>query len=346
AQSLCLPQWDVGMRSVRFLYLAGPRTFKVCKKCDAEEGLVPLFLGADLFSNTGIRTENHTRFHAKFAKKGLASKLSFSSEFRFHGLRLPCGTNRLWFYSIQGLFRVAFEMYSKREQLFVLETFQELWKSRINDEPLNPCYDLSVQLCPAPPGDNSITETDTVNISYDTSDSVPTADHNYCSPENMEDPSHQVSQKNEQIKVMLLLLDHMQQYMTQEFSEKGLTDIVLQVLKATDHLVQRQTSVGSWLGQQFNSANAIIEGFKKSHINRIADLPPAEELVSKLFPESMKTLLINWMGLNDASALWKRQSEYPILLLILEFANHNLITGVAHVLYSSLILYIQDYSKG
>nr|XP_015221578.1 PREDICTED: uncharacterized protein LOC107079766 [Lepisosteus oculatus] len=315
AQSLCLPQWDVGMRSVRFLYLAGPRTFKVCKKCDAEEGLVPLFLGADLFSNTGIRTENHTRFHAKFAKKGLASKLSFSSEFRFHGLRLPCGTNRLWFYSIQGLFRVAFEMYSKREQLFVLETFQELWKSRINDEPLNPCYDLSVQLCPAPPddlieihnedwmrrlrtentpghnfcilGDNSITETDTVNISYDTSDSVPTADHNYCSPENMEDPSHQVSQKvrsleyflqsrkndvhNEQIKVMLLLLDHMQQYMTQEFSEKGLTDIVLQVLKATDHLVQRQTSgensvynscllsaVGSWLGQQFNSANAIL----------------------------------------------------------------------------------------
>lgn len=41
--------------------------------------MVPLFLGADLFSNTDIRTENHPRYHAKFAKKGLATKLHFSS---------------------------------------------------------------------------------------------------------------------------------------------------------------------------------------------------------------------------------------------------------------------------
>lgn len=30
----------------------------------------------------------------------------------------------MWFYSIQGVFRVAFEMYSKQEQLSVLENFQ------------------------------------------------------------------------------------------------------------------------------------------------------------------------------------------------------------------------------
>lgn len=41
--------------------------------------MVPLFLGADLFSNTDIRTENHPRHHAKFAKKGLATKIHFSS---------------------------------------------------------------------------------------------------------------------------------------------------------------------------------------------------------------------------------------------------------------------------
>lgn len=40
---------------------------------------VPLYLGADLFSNTDIRTENHPRHHAKFAKKGLATKINFSS---------------------------------------------------------------------------------------------------------------------------------------------------------------------------------------------------------------------------------------------------------------------------
>lgn len=41
--------------------------------------LIPLFLGADLYSDTDIRIENHPRYHAKFAKKGLATKLVFSS---------------------------------------------------------------------------------------------------------------------------------------------------------------------------------------------------------------------------------------------------------------------------
>lgn len=41
--------------------------------------LIPLFLGADLYSDTDIRVENHPRYHAKFAKKGLATKLVFSS---------------------------------------------------------------------------------------------------------------------------------------------------------------------------------------------------------------------------------------------------------------------------
>lgn len=41
--------------------------------------VIPLYLGADLFSNTDIRTENHPRHHAKFAKKGLATKVNFSS---------------------------------------------------------------------------------------------------------------------------------------------------------------------------------------------------------------------------------------------------------------------------
>lgn len=39
---------------------------------------VPLYLGADLLSHTNVRTENHPRYHAKFAKKGLATKIKFS----------------------------------------------------------------------------------------------------------------------------------------------------------------------------------------------------------------------------------------------------------------------------
>lgn len=47
--------------------------------------VIPLYLGADLFSNTDIRTENHPRHHAKFAKKGLATKVNFSSGDMFDG---------------------------------------------------------------------------------------------------------------------------------------------------------------------------------------------------------------------------------------------------------------------
>ncbi|KAJ8260860.1 hypothetical protein COCON_G00165830 [Conger conger] len=396
--SVFLPHWQTGERSIRFLYLAGSSSFKICDRGNAEDTMVPLFLGADLFSKTDIRKENHPRYHAKFAKKGLATKLVFSSEFRFHGLRLPTASCSLWFYSIQGLFRVAFELYSKQEQLFVLEAFQALWKSRINDAPLNACYDLSAQLnAPLPDEIVAMHDRETLhklrsqNISrarlelpqvaevpdegHEEGTSPPdgksTADHDYCSPadgEPADRPGHlrlvfekltslekalKASEQlfgKEQQEAMLLLLGHTEKLAAQGPDEEALAETVLGLLRtqgpgpgAGDSVYSSPLlrAVGGWLGRQFHSANTCIsqqvEGFKVRHIERITDLPPAEELAGELFPEAMRILLLTWMGLDEASALWKRHSEYPIVLLILEFANHNLITGVAHVLYSSLI---------
>lgn len=51
-------------------------------------------------------------------------KLTAVAAFRFHGLRVSTTSNSLWFYSVQGVFRVAFDMYSKQEQLAVLEKLQ------------------------------------------------------------------------------------------------------------------------------------------------------------------------------------------------------------------------------
>ncbi|KAJ8394316.1 hypothetical protein AAFF_G00047230 [Aldrovandia affinis] len=394
---LTLPHWDNGEGRIRFLYLAGSSSFKMYGNCSAEEMMVPLFLGADVFSKTDIRTENHPRYHAKFAKKGLATKLVFSSEFRFHGLRLPTASNSLWFYSIQGLFRVAFELYNKQEQLLVLEAFQELWKWRINDGPLNMCYDLTVQLDAPQPDDTvqmhkemhhrrrspkaSGTHLDLTGAAEaldavperDTSppDGTSTADHDYCSPADGDSATQTdhlcpIFQKlrsldivlqaskcdmgKEQQEAIVLLLDHVERYVRQGLDEGALADTVSGLLRTQGlgpgeggliYSSPLLCAIGSWLGRQFHAANACIsrqvEGFKMQHIEHITDLPPAEELVEELFPEAMRVLLLNWMGLDEASALWKRQSEYPILLLILEFANHNLITGVAHVLYSSLI---------
>lgn len=57
--------------------------------------VIPLYLGADLFSNTDIRTENHPRHHAKFAKKGLATKVNFSSGDMFDGWYIHNGENKM-----------------------------------------------------------------------------------------------------------------------------------------------------------------------------------------------------------------------------------------------------------
>ncbi|XP_005916329.1 uncharacterized protein si:ch211-110p13.9 isoform X1 [Haplochromis burtoni] len=376
---LTLPQRDGGARRIRFIHLVGLTSFRLTESTK-QGSTIPLYLGADLLSKTDVRTENHPRHHAKFAKKGLATKITFPSAFRFHGLKVPSANNSLWFYSIQGLFRVAFELYSKQDQLAVLENFQDVWKAQISDSPLEVSYSLSVQLDPSgslsqrdsqskgvisqPPYCQA--DKDVVDVSsMDTADT--SADHDYCSlpkqslqSEQREEVISTVRQKlhgldeqfsseprncSEQLETVLLLLENIDRYINGRLEEKDATEIVLALLKAKDwgpvYSSSLLTCIGRWLGQQFHAANSSIsqkvEGFKLQHIERISDLPPAEELATELFPEAMRTLLLHWMGLSEDFSLEKRRSEYPILLLILEFANHNLITGVAHVLYSSLI---------
>ncbi|XP_060699632.1 uncharacterized protein si:ch211-110p13.9 [Hemiscyllium ocellatum] len=417
---LRLPEWSVGLRKFRYVFLSPPNSVNVCQDFQAKTNLTPLFLGADVVAKTGIRTENHPRIHARFAKKGLATKLSFGAEFRFEGLKVPTVVNNLWFYSIQGLFQVAFEMYTKDQQLEVLVVLQDLWKARINDPNLNEKYDIKIlQNYPK----EGLLEKHTLEISdnrsynalhssiqggnpepdinvYRTAASpldsthnniiVNQDDHNYCMQEerilletekpcvdnqlNVEALDYdslsirfrsvyqafkvlpfQIQKEHE--KTITQLLDFVELLISENISAQKLADMMLQLLThLQDIIVKTETtatgansiycshmlySVSNWLGHQFYSANGLIskqvEEFKTTHIDRITDLPPAEDLVDKLFPEAMKVLLLSWMGLDDNSALWKRQSEYPIVLLILEFANHNLITGVAHVLYSSLI---------
>ncbi|KAG9487693.1 hypothetical protein GDO78_007473 [Eleutherodactylus coqui] len=352
--------------------------------------VIPVFLGSDVVSQTGIRTENHPKLHAKFARKGLATRLNFSTEFKFEKLRLPSGLNNLWFYSIQGLFKVAFDLYSREEQLAVIESLQELWKSRLKDEPLNKCYDLStclensrsvVPVCNQAEEpkihDNRVVST-SQQISGIPRSRCSLSEHNYCMSQ--EDKSgaclSQETAGNDLIiqriksllgmcsssvlhledqlmKTIVALLDVVGQVFSQHNCLDKMINSILELLEVVSHLQDnpQQAStvydnhllfeVSSWLGNRFHSENDRIsqqvEEFKRKHIERISDLPPAEELVAALFPNAMKVLLLKWMGLLGDASVSKLQSEYPILLLILEFANHNLITGVSHVLYSSLI---------
>lgn len=360
-----LPEWVGGSLKIRFIYLVNNSSFRLTD-CPIKGPAIPLYLGADLFSNTDIRTENHPKHHAKFAKKGLATKISFPSVYRFHGLRVATSNNSLWFYSVQGLFRIAFELYNKQQQLAVLENFQEVWKSHINDAPLQMGYCLTEQLDFVPPNKDPNSQI----LESHTSMEIPiklggnSEDHDYCSHpkkhlatgsgqdilstlvqklHSLDDKLSQI--QPEQHKTISKLLDYIDSYTQDNVNENTATDLITELLQAKNWGCVYSSSllncIGRWLGQQFHEANSSIsqkvEGFKVHHIDRISDLPPAEELSKELFPEAMLTLLLEWMGLSEESSMEKRRSEYPILLLILEFANHNLITGVAHVLYSSLI---------
>ncbi|XP_029367249.1 uncharacterized protein LOC115049297 [Echeneis naucrates] len=374
---MTLPQWDGGSWKIRFIYLVNQTTFSLTE-CGHQAPVIPLYLGADVFSSTDIRTENHPRHHAKFAKKGLATKINFSSAFRFHGLKVAAANNSLWFYSVQGLFRVAFEMYSKQEQLAVLENFQDVWKSQINNSPLKMSYNISfaveprssivcdreqenemsqhqhcgrmlVDACGSEKGDASADHDYSFSFSWKSlqSEQCPlmlTNVRQYL--HNLNDKLFlAIQSRTEQLETILLLLENIDQYINGNLEEKDVANTVLALLKAKDwgsvYSSSLLSCIGQWLGHQFHAANGSIsqkvEGFKVQHIERISDLPPAEEVAKELFPDAMQTLLLHWMGLSEESNLEKRDSEYPILLLILEFANHNLITGVAHVLYSSLI---------
>lgn len=189
------------------------------------------------------------------------------------------------------------------------------------------------------------------------------ADHDYCSQMQAVDSKpisvlaerlysignkmkHASSVDKKQEETILKLLEYVEYWIDVQVDEEKLTEAVMILLQNHSHGYSIYSSallqaVASWLGRQFHEANSSVshqvEGFKMRNIEHIKDLPPAEDLATELFPEAMRNLLIHWMGLSEEAATWKRLSEYPIVLLILEFANHNLITGVAHVLYSSLI---------
>ncbi|XP_043924839.1 uncharacterized protein LOC122799682 [Protopterus annectens] len=417
---LRLPECTIGPRKFRVIHISTPHAFELSSSCKELGSLIPLFLGADVIAHTGIRTENHPKFHAKFAKKGLATKLVFGSEFRFEGLRLPSGINSLWFYSIQGLFRVAFETYNKKEQLAVLDHLQALWKARINDDLLNQVYEMNMLLDASkteevvehqhwchlwktelsgniPSTSSSYSDLTAkgkalhkndvsvdLEVCSDCNNRGSDAEHNYCialdsvtTDSSTIGTGHvtedQISQKIESLHKMLnfqtaqmhgisesavlLTLDMVELVINGIQSVNCAANLIKEFLNNLYELTVKEDNadkagnfiynnwllytISGWLGDKFCSANLSIsrqvEEFKRSHIDHITDLPPAEVLVSSLFPEAMKILLLNWMGLNNDLDIWKRHSEYPILLLILEFANHNLITGVAHVLYSSLI---------
>ena len=116
-------------RRLRYLYHCEPNIVSTIP--DKNKKCVPLFLGCDVVDECSYSSGNLPRFHAKHTRQGLATKVNFQSGVRIVGIH---GTTRgVWFYSIQGLFKIAFEYYSREEQRSCLSKLRDNWERQILD---------------------------------------------------------------------------------------------------------------------------------------------------------------------------------------------------------------------
>lgn len=127
-----LPSIKLNSRNLRFLML---RTDETAEE-HYNQNCVPLFLGADVLHSCGsYALKNLGRLHSKFALDGLACKVKLPNGYRIKGIR--GAGDIVWFYSIQGLFRVAFEYYGRNDLKLLLEKLQNVWLSRVDDPLIN-----------------------------------------------------------------------------------------------------------------------------------------------------------------------------------------------------------------
>ncbi|XP_046841463.1 uncharacterized protein LOC124435532 [Xenia sp. Carnegie-2017] len=131
----------IGKRRLRYIYKYKPNIIDTALHGNCE--CTPLFLGCDLLDEChgiGISSANMPRFHAKNAKQGFATKLMFRSGVRIVGIH---GSSRgVWFYSIQGLFKTAFNCFSREEQNDCLLKLSHVWRKQIGDPLLK--YEVQV----------------------------------------------------------------------------------------------------------------------------------------------------------------------------------------------------------
>ena len=128
--AITLRSFNIGKRTIRYMVI------NTMQKNQEHDKLfrIPLFLGADVLSscrNSDIK--NLGRIHSKYADDGLACKVYLPNGYQIKGIRGVA--DKAWFYSIHGLFRVAFSFYPRNELMVVIKTMLSLWMERV-EEPL------------------------------------------------------------------------------------------------------------------------------------------------------------------------------------------------------------------
>lgn len=343
-RSVQLRELQISKRKLRFLEWAS--SDQTDSNSQTSQDSIPLFLGADVLSGCSIAVSNLPRMHAKFSKQGLAVKVNFPIPMRLQGVH---GSARgVWFYSIQGLFRLCFEYYSREEQLECLAQLCATWKQRFSDPPLQREIDLAFQgrhsRCLTTRGLPEETSSTDDNLNLSESRSTQTVE-NSLNPNlsstlasTGQDIDFSLPKLKQYIEEIAKLSKHEEQCELDDLlvSTMGIfKEFELQRSQKQNGLSRILVSISKYLGDELNKLQpgigARVTEFKKKHISSIDNLPPSSVLVKELFPECMRVLLSSWMGNEN------RQDMNSIIQVILELVNTSLVSGVAHVLYSRLI---------
>lgn len=354
-RSVQLRELQINERKLRFLEWASADPTD--SNSQTSQDGIPLFLGADVLSGCSIAVSNLPRMHAKFCKQGLAVKVNFPTPMRLQGVH---GSARgVWFYSIQGLFRVCFEYYSREEQLECLTQLCTTWKLRFSDPPLQREIELPFKSCPSRclttrelPEETSPTEVsdsnDNLNLSLNRSTQTAPTSTLYsnlsldslvptctCSGLDIYFTIPRVRQYIKEIAKLSKNEEHCELDYLFVSTMRIFKEFEVQKSQKQNGWSRILVSISKYLGEEFNKLQPGIgervTEFKKKHITSIDNLPPSSVLVKELFPECMRVLLSSWMGNEN------RQNVNSIIQVILELANTSLVSGVAHVLYSRLI---------
>ncbi|KXJ29062.1 hypothetical protein AC249_AIPGENE1192 [Exaiptasia diaphana] len=241
-------------------------------------------------------------------------------------------------------------MYSREEQLEILQRLQPLWTIRFQDELLNEVTHPShvnedeVFVQTVNQGEAS-TSTDTVTKGNQLEKS-PVKDHR----------QHELEKKyidlKKEIKNFMNLNIKQSKYNECDNVMSTLLDILCSYKSmATDVEIDDQErwlcTVSQWVGREFKKHKNTIESnateFKKKHIAAINKLPPAEALIREIFPTSMIVLLKTWMDIEAMKTESEKWLPFPLMQLILEFANQTLYNIPSRVLLAPILQVQMDY---
>jgi hypothetical protein len=282
---------------------------------------IPVFLGTDVLhfnASEAQSNSNACRVHGRYGKLGLACKLTFPAGQR---PSIVGGTNAYWFYSVQGIFKLASDLGTRQLQLECYDNFMKLWRERLSDDLLSPDIEL-VEVVREKDGDagrefefidssvcgengtHSVAEAVPVEIPIT---NMPVVSRTPAALQWLNCVYHTSETKSTSCRrqsVCSSLINTLYEYcgvLSHTGWESWETDSDTQIL----------CGVATWLGEQLKLLEKNIndrgETFKSREIHKIENTTECHKFLLEVFHPAMVILLARWMGIIQSDIVLDKQ---------------------------------------